>query len=111
MTDQLPVVRNCKLVILGDTFQAMSLDMIRFLSSHDGGAAHRSPKIVLSTHRTVDDFSLHEQVLARIQGSSSKFTLYPRTTPLLDQSEIPSRMLIVALGTAQERSSGQTARL
>ena len=44
--------------------------------------SYKPPKIVPSPHFTVDDFSLHQQVLASFHGLNSKFTLYPRTTPI-----------------------------
>ena len=42
----------------------------------------KNSEIVPSPHFTVDDFSLHQQVLARFHGLNSEFTLYPRTTPI-----------------------------
>jgi DNA-binding transcriptional ArsR family regulator len=82
------------------------------LSALDSGDTNHS-EIVASPHFTVDDFSLHQQVLASFHASNSKFTLYPRTTPFGPGSGIiaePNRRAILSLLVSSQQSVGEIER-
>jgi hypothetical protein len=80
------------------------------------GSVQVTPKIAPSPHFTVDDFSLHQQVLALFHRSNSKFTCILGLRPLPQQSpnragcysRVPSNL---ALGYKRQSSRCVTLHL